>query len=104
LISTLLDIRRIIAGLLGLYGVILVVAGIVGSTEEKNKAAGVNINLWVGLVLLLMATFFLVWALTRPLSEELEEAEAEGSATGGADRAATSERERPETAGPEESR
>jgi len=103
LISTLLDIRRIIAGLLGVYGVILVVAGIVGSSADKNKAAGVNINLWTGLVLLLMATFFLVWALTRPLSEELEEAEADGSATGGADRA-TTERERPETAGPEETR
>jgi hypothetical protein len=77
LISTLLDIRRIIAGLLGVYGVILLVAGIVGSSESKNKAAGVNINLWAGIVLLLMATFFLVWALTRPLSEELSDAEAE---------------------------
>jgi drug/metabolite transporter (DMT)-like permease len=102
MISTLLDIRRIIAGLLGLYGVILLVAGIVGSSAEKNKAAGVNINLWAGIVLLLMATFFLVWALTRPLSQELEEAEAEGSATAGADR--TTERERPETAPPEEPR
>lgn len=100
MISTLLDIRRIIAGLLGLYGVILLVAGIVGSSESKNKAAGVNINLWAGIVLLLIATFFLVWALTRPLSEELEEAEAEGSATTGAD--STTERERPDTAPPEE--
>jgi glucose uptake protein GlcU len=90
LISTLLDIRRIIAGLLGLYGVILLVAGIVGSSAQKNKAAGVNINLWAGIVLLLMATFFLVWALTRPLPEELQEADAEG--------------ERPETAPPEERR
>jgi drug/metabolite transporter (DMT)-like permease len=102
MIQTLLDIRRIIAGLLGLYGVILVVAGIVGSSESKNKAAGVNINLWAGIVLLLIAAFFLVWALTRPLSEELEEAEAEGSATAGADR--TTERERPGTAPPEEPR
>ena len=85
--TTLLDIRRIIAGLLGVYGVILLVAGIVGSSEQKNKAAGVNINLWAGIVLLLMATFFLVWALTRPLMEELEDAEAEG--------------ERPEQGGPE---
>ena len=85
--TTLLDIRRIIAGLLGVYGVILLVAGIVGSSEQKNKAAGVNINLWAGIVLLLMATFFLVWALTRPLMEELEDAEAEG--------------ERPQQGGPE---
>ena len=97
MISTLLDIRRIIAGLLGVYGVILLVAGIVGSSESKNKAAGVNINLWAGIVLLLIASFFLVWALTRPLMEELDEAEAEGSAT-------ATEGERPETAPPEEPR
>ena len=90
MIKTLLDIRRIIAGLLGLYGVILLVAGIVGSSESKNKAAGVNINLWAGIVLLLMATFFLVWALTRPLSEEM--ADSDGPV------------ERPETAPPEEPR
>ena len=102
MIQTLLDIRRIIAGLLGVYGVILLVAGIVGSSESKNKASGVNINLWAGIVLLLIASFFIVWALTRPLSEELEEAEAEGSATAGADR--TTERERPDTAPPEEPR
>ena len=94
MISTLLDIRRIIAGLLGVYGVILLVAGIVGSTESKNKAAGVNINLWAGIVLLLMATFFLVWALTRPLSEEMDEAAAEARGEAG----------RPETEPPEEPR
>jgi len=101
----LLDIRRIIAGLLGVYGVILLVAGIVGSTADKNKAAGVNINLWAGIVLLLMATFFAVWALTRPLSEELREAEAEGSATEGADRTTGAERPRSgeaERPGPDE--
>jgi glucose uptake protein GlcU len=73
--SNLLDIRRIIAGLLGVYGVILVIAGIVGSSADKNKAAGVNINLWTGLVLLVMSALFVVWAVTRPLSEELREAE-----------------------------
>jgi len=98
--TAILDIRRIIAGLLGVYGVILLVAGIVASSEQKNKAAGVNINLWAGIVLLLLAAFFLVWALTRPLSEELQEAEADASTTAGADR--TTERERPETAPPEE--
>ena len=89
MISTLLDIRRIIAGLLGLYGVILLVAGIVGSSAQKNKAAGVNITLWAGLVLLLMATFFLVWALTRPLMDELEDADAGANAGAGPERPAT---------------
>lgn len=98
--ANLFDLRRIIGGLFVVYGTLLAVLGLFDSQKEIDKAAGVNINLWAGIVLLLMATFFLVWALTRPLSEELEEAEAEGSATTGADR--TTERERPETAPPEE--
>ena len=73
--QALLDIRRIIAGLLGLYGVILLVAGIVGSDADKNKAAGVNINLWVGIALIVASALFWLWALSRPLTEELREAE-----------------------------
>jgi drug/metabolite transporter (DMT)-like permease len=73
--ESLLDIRRIIGALLGVYGVILLIAGIVGSNADKNKAAGVNINLWVGLVLLVASALFFVWALSRPLADELTEAE-----------------------------
>ncbi len=73
--TNLLDIRRIIGGLLGLYGVILLVAGIVGSDADKNKAAGVNINLWVGIALIVASALFWLWALSRPLTEELKEAE-----------------------------
>jgi formate hydrogenlyase subunit 3/multisubunit Na+/H+ antiporter MnhD subunit len=55
--------------------VILLLAGIFGSSADKNKAAGVNINLWVGIALILAAALFWTWALTRPLTEELREAE-----------------------------
>jgi drug/metabolite transporter (DMT)-like permease len=72
--TNLLDIRRIIGVLLGLYGVILLVAGIVGSDADKNKAAGVNINLWVGIALIVASAAFWFWALTRPLTEELRAA------------------------------
>jgi drug/metabolite transporter (DMT)-like permease len=75
MISALLDIRRIIGALLGVYGVILLVAGILGSDADKNKAAGVNINLWVGIVLLLASAVFFTWSITRPLEDELREAE-----------------------------
>jgi drug/metabolite transporter (DMT)-like permease len=73
--TNLLDIRRIIGGLLGVYGVILLVAGIAGSDADKNKAAGVNINLYVGIALIVAAALFWFWALSRPLTEELREAE-----------------------------
>ena len=71
--TNMLDVRKIIGGLLGIYGAILLVAGILGSDADKEKAAGVNVNLWVGLALLLASAIFWTWALTRPLSEELKE-------------------------------
>ena len=78
--TNLLDIRRIIGGLLGVYGVILLLAGIFGSDAEKNKAAGLNINLYVGIALIVASALFWFWALSRPLTEELKEAERPGPA------------------------
>ena len=73
--ANLFDLRRLIGGLFAVYGVILVVLGLGASEAEKQKAAGWNLNLYVGLAMLVVAAFFLAWALLRPLSEELEEAD-----------------------------
>jgi hypothetical protein len=73
------DIRRIIGYLFTLYGVILVVTGIFGSTLVKNKADGVNVNLWTGIGMLLFAAFMLIWAFTRPVAPEPPETRGEGS-------------------------
>ena len=73
--TSLLDIRRIIGSVLGIYGVLLIGAGLFGSDADKDKAAGVNINLWVGLALVVASALFWLWASTRPLLDELEEAE-----------------------------
>ena len=66
------DIRRIIGGLFLLYGVILTVVGIVGSTEVKNKAAGINVNLWTGLAMLVVGALMVMWALMRPVVPDRE--------------------------------
>ena len=69
------DIRRIIGGLFLLYGVILTVVGIVGSEAAKTKAAGINVNLWTGLGMLVIGVSFLLWMWLRPLHhEEIAEA------------------------------
>ncbi len=52
---------------------ILLLAGIFGSDADKDQAAGVNVNLWVGLALLLTCAIFWGWALSRPLSKQLAE-------------------------------
>jgi hypothetical protein len=61
------DIRRIIGGLFLLYGLILAVVGVVGSDEVKNKAAGINVNLWTGLAMLAFGAMMVAWALLRPV-------------------------------------
>ena len=46
------DVRNVIAALIGFYGVVLVVVGLVDDGEEAlAKAGGVNANLWVGLAM-----------------------------------------------------
>ena len=61
------DLRRIIGGVFLVYGVILTVVGIVGSDEVKNKAAGINVNLWTGLAMLAVGAMMVAWALMRPV-------------------------------------
>ncbi|WP_370968111.1 hypothetical protein [Amycolatopsis sp. cg9] len=62
------DIRLIIALLIGVYGVILTVMGIgFTSDAEIQKAAGVNINLWAGIGMLVVSALFIIWAKVRPL-------------------------------------
>jgi hypothetical protein len=75
--ANLFDLRRIIGGLFLIYGAILTVVGIGASQKTIHKAAGVNVNLWTGLAMLAVAVLFLIWAFTRPLSKQLEEAERE---------------------------
>jgi len=62
----LLDIRNIIGGLLGIYGVILTLLGIFADPQE-DKTGGVNANLWAGIALLVAASIFIAWAKLRPV-------------------------------------
>ena len=75
--ANLFDIRRIIGGLFLLYGIVLTVMGFGASDEDIRRAHGINVNLSVGIALLIIASFFIAWALLRPLGRELEEAEAD---------------------------
>ncbi|MGW4486502.1 hypothetical protein ACWEOE_21975 [Amycolatopsis sp. NPDC004368] len=62
------DIRLIIALLTGVYGIILTVMGAAFDTEaDRVKAAGVNINLWAGIALLIFTALFVLWARLRPI-------------------------------------
>jgi hypothetical protein len=73
------DIRRIIGGLFALYGVVLVVVGLVGTHQIKVKASGINIDLWTGLAMLVVAAMMIAWALLRPVRPEPPETRGRGS-------------------------
>ncbi len=62
------DIRIVVASLLGLYGVVLVVVGLVGTSQaELDRADGMNVNLWTGIALVVAAGVFVAWARLRPV-------------------------------------
>jgi hypothetical protein len=73
------DIRRIIGGLFIVYGVILVVTGLVGDHLVKTKASGININLITGICMIVFAILMIAWALLRPTRPEPPETRGEGS-------------------------
>jgi|SoiMethySBSTD1v2_1073268.scaffolds.fasta_scaffold560225_2 hypothetical protein len=81
--ANLFDLRRIIGGVFGVWGVLLIILGITDSDAEIAKAADVNINLWTGLGMLVISAFFLIWAFTRPLGEQLAESESESESEQG---------------------
>ncbi len=68
------DIRSIIGGLLGLYGLILVAVGLWFTEDsDKVKADGENLNLVVGIGLLAAGALFIAWVVLRPLKVPVPE-------------------------------
>jgi len=68
--AKLFDIRVLIGGLFTVYGVMLTVAGFFTSSRDKHKAADININLWLGLGMLVVGLLFLLWRTLAPLKVE----------------------------------
>lgn len=62
------DVRRIIAMLFVIYGLVLTVMGLVATSRvDIEQAAGININLYSGLGMLVFAGCFFLWAYLRPI-------------------------------------
>jgi hypothetical protein len=89
-LSNLFDIRNVIGALLGIYGVVLTIAGFApGLLREREKGAsdnpvdlyfGTDANWWVGLALIGVAVVFFAWAWLRPVRVE-ETADADERST-----------------------
>jgi hypothetical protein len=62
------DVRTFIALLLGIYGVVLVLMGLFGTSEgDLAKADDLNVNLWAGLGMVVVAASLQGWAMLRPV-------------------------------------
>ena len=65
------DVRNVIAALIGFYGVVLVVVGLVDNGEAAlEKTDGFNANLWVGIAMIVFAAAFALWSRLRPIIVE----------------------------------
>ena len=72
--AKLFDLRVLIGGLFTLYGVVLIVTGIFASAAEIQKASGININLWMGIGMLIVGLLFLLWWRLHPMEHPVDPA------------------------------
>ena len=80
------DVRTVIAGLIGLYGVVLTIMGLVANNaDDKAKTGDWNANLWSGIVMIIVAVAFALWLVLRPVVVDpvaLEKEKGEGTSDG----------------------
>ncbi|MBV9089779.1 MAG: hypothetical protein JO044_07725 [Mycobacteriaceae bacterium] len=77
-LTQLFDIRNIVGALLGIYGMLLTIAGffpgVLGNhgnsravtSDRVNLYVGTDANWWVGLALIGISIVFFGWAVLRP--------------------------------------
>jgi len=62
------DVRFVIATLIGAYGVILTATGLFWTSDAQlDKSDGLNVNLWAGIGMIVVAGAFVLWARLRPV-------------------------------------
>ena len=65
-LAKLFDLRSFIGSLFVIFGILVLIPGIGASEATINKAAGINLGLWVGLIMLIIGLLFLAWVLLKP--------------------------------------
>jgi hypothetical protein len=65
-LAKLFDLRTFIGSLFLIFGILVTIPGIVASQATINKAADINLGLWVGVTMLVFSVFFLSWVLLKP--------------------------------------
>ena len=58
--------RSFIGTLFVIFGVLIIIPGIGASRATIHKAAGINLQLWEGAIMLVVGAIFLAWAILKP--------------------------------------
>jgi uncharacterized membrane protein len=65
-LAKLFDLRSFIGALMLIFGILVIIPGFVAGKATIDKAAGINMALWVGGLMLALAVFFLTWVILKP--------------------------------------
>ena len=76
--ARLFDLRILIGGLFVLYGIMLTISGAFASAKSIAKASNINMNLWLGIGMLVVGILFLVWWRLNPVRPEPEQGDPPG--------------------------
>jgi hypothetical protein len=66
IMAKIFDLRMFIGSLFVVFGVIVTLRGLAATQAEINKAAGINLSLWTGLMMLATGVVFVAWTLISP--------------------------------------
>lgn len=76
--AALFDLRTVIAILFAFYGIVLTIMGIFFAGPDTTvKSGGIDLNLWTGIAMLVLAVLFVVWARLKPLNPGAPPADAD---------------------------
>lgn len=66
------DLRRILGALFVVYGVIVLIVGLVdlGGDHETKMTGGIQINIWTGIGMLVLGGVFFLWDRLAPVPAE----------------------------------
>jgi xanthine/uracil/vitamin C permease (AzgA family) len=65
-LAKLFDLRSFIGVLFVIFGALVIIPGLAPTQADLEKAAGINIALWVGALMLALGVIFLAWVLLSP--------------------------------------
>ena len=65
-LAKVFDLRSFIGVLFVIFGVLVIIPGLAPTQADLDKAAGINIALWVGALMLALGVIFVAWLLLSP--------------------------------------